>query len=333
MKVKVTYFQRKPRTGFHFSMESIFINVREKLQQHIIASVKICSFYNNGFISVLLNTIEAFFKQNSQVMHITGEVHFLNLLMRSKKVVLTIHDCGMMYRNVGLKRKIVSLIYLIWPVKKAKIITVVSNETKKDIITFTGNTNADIRVIPVAIDPIFLPMPKKFHKKKPIVLQIGTGSNKNIERLIVALEDIHCKLHIVGRLSDAQKVALEKHKIDYHNCYNLTQEEVLEQYVICDILSFVSTREGFGMPIVEANAVERVVVTSNISSMPEVARDAACLVNPYVTNSIRNGFLKVIQDDAYREELIEKGRANKKRFNSDKIAMDYLKIYQELNDN
>jgi glycosyltransferase involved in cell wall biosynthesis len=334
MKLKVTYFQRRPRTGFNFSMENIFIDVREKLQNHMAATVKICSFYNNGFVSILLNTVEAFFRQRkNRVVHITGEVHFLNALMRRNKVVLTILDCGMMYRKTGIQQKIVNLIYLKWPVQKATIITAISNETKKDIISFTGNKNADIRVIPVAIDAIFQAVPKKFSKKNPIILQIGTGPNKNLIRLIEALEGIDCKLHIVGRLSEDQIATLKTHKIDYHNCYNLTQKEVLEQYVLCDILSFVSTREGFGMPIVEANAVERVVVTSNLSSMPEIAGNAACLVNPNETNSIRNGFLKVIQDDAYRQELIVNGRENKKRFNAAKIALDYLKIYKELTAN
>jgi glycosyltransferase involved in cell wall biosynthesis len=90
----------------------------------------------------------------------------------------------------------------------------------------------------------------------------------------------------------------------------------------------VSTFEGFGMPIVEANCVERVVLTSNISSMPEVAGNAACLVNPYAIEDIRAGFLKIIHDASYREQLIKNGRQNRQRFDESLIAASYYKLYQ-----
>ena len=70
------------------------------------------------------------------------------------------------------------------------------------------------------------------------------------------------------------------------------------------MLTFVSTYEGFGLPILESQATGRPVVTSNVSSMPEVAGDAACLVNPYDADSIREGILRVINDDAYRKDLM-----------------------------
>ena len=84
------------------------------------------------------------------------------------------------------------------------------------------------------------------------------------------------------------------------------------------------------MPIIEANCIERVVVTSNISSMPEVAENAACLVDPYSVNSIREGFEKVISNDFYRDNLISNGRANKIRFDANKIAFLYLDVYKQL---
>jgi len=105
---------------------------------------------------------------------------------------------------------------------------------------------------------------------------------------------------------------------------------MVQQYVDADILTFVSTYEGFGMPIVEANVVGRPVLTSNISSMPEVAGDAACLVDPFDVNSIREGLLKIIQDDNYRNNLIEKGKVNAQRFNPSFIAKMYLDIYKKI---
>jgi glycosyltransferase involved in cell wall biosynthesis len=110
----------------------------------------------------------------------------------------------------------------------------------------------------------------------------------------------------------------------------LSEQEVIQKYIACDILVFVSFFEGFGLPIIEANAVERVVVTSNISSMPEIAGDAACLVDPYDIPSIRNGIIKVIENDSFREKLIENGRKNKARFTAEHIASQYYHLYKQL---
>ena len=75
---------------------------------------------------------------------------------------------------------------------------------------------------------------------------------------------------------------------------NLSNEEIKKKYEDCDILTLVSTYEGFGMPIIEANRVGRPVITSNILSMPEVAGEAACLVNPFDIENIN--FLRIIND-------------------------------------
>ena len=84
------------------------------------------------------------------------------------------------------------------------------------------------------------------------------------------------------------------------------------------------------MPILEANAVGRPVITSNILSMPEVAGDAACIVNPYSIDEIRSGILRIIENANYRESLVERGFVNVQRFEPKKVARQYLEIYAEL---
>ena len=84
------------------------------------------------------------------------------------------------------------------------------------------------------------------------------------------------------------------------------------------------------MPIVEAQKVGRVVVTSNVSSMPEVAGDAACLVDPANISSITEGVRRVIDNDIYRESLISKGFTNSDRYNESVIAQQYLDIYKDV---
>lgn len=84
------------------------------------------------------------------------------------------------------------------------------------------------------------------------------------------------------------------------------------------------------MPIVEANIVGKPVITSNILSMPEVAGDAAHLVNPFDVEDMRNGILKLIEDDTYREQLVSNGFENARRFKVEKVVEDYKAIYYRL---
>jgi glycosyltransferase involved in cell wall biosynthesis len=133
-------------------------------------------------------------------------------------------------------------------------------------------------------------------------------------------------------LADSIKL-LERLNVEYEWQAGLSQEQLIGKYIQADMLVFVSTFEGFGLPIVEANAIERPVVTSNASSMPEVASTAACLVDPYDISSIREGILKVIHDDDYREQLLANGRINKERFHPKAIAESYYLIYKGIYNN
>jgi glycosyltransferase involved in cell wall biosynthesis len=252
--------------------------------------------------------------------------------MPQKCTVLTILDCGMMHRKTGLENKIIKWLYIKLPVWKATIVTSISEETKREIVMYSNCNPQKVIVIPVAVNPQFQPFPKVFNESKPIILHIGTGYNKNLSRLISALRGIDCHLTIVGKLNDEHLDLMRANNIEYSNEYNITNERILEKYIECDILSFVSTFEGFGMPIVEANCVERVVITSNVSSMPEVANNAACLVNPLDVSDIRKGFLNIISNKEYRETLINNGRINKLRFEPTTIASMYYKLYQKVHD-
>ena len=95
-------------------------------------------------------------------------------------------------------------------------------------------------------------------------------------------------------------------------------------------MTFVSTYEGFGLPIIEANTVGRAVIAGNVSSMPEVAGDGALLVDPTDISAIRAGIKRIIEDPEFRTELIERGQQNARRFDPDTIAAQYLSIYREV---
>ncbi|MEO7765892.1 MAG: glycosyltransferase, partial [Ferruginibacter sp.] len=199
-----------------------------------------------------------------------------------------------------------------------------------EILKYANCPPGKIRVIYNCISPNFLPVTKVFNKAKPVLLQMGTRPNKNLHRVIEAIAGIPCQLEIVGALSTETVGLLNRHKIEFNWKSNLTNEEVIQKYIDADMLVFVSLFEGFGMPIVEANAVERAVVTGNCSAMTEVAGNAACLVDPLEVKSIREGIMRVIADDEYRQHLIDNGRINKKRFEAIKIAGEYAGLYNEV---
>jgi glycosyltransferase involved in cell wall biosynthesis len=264
------------------------------------------------------------------INHVTGEVHFLNYLLSSQKTILTILDCVMMESLWGFKRWFFWFFWLWLPEKKCVAITVISECTRKQVIKYLNCHPDKVRVIYASVSDEFIASPKIFNQECPRLLQVGTFPNKNILRTINALEGLKCHLTIVGRLNEEHKNLLCKLNIDYINLIDISRHDLLRQYQLCDILLFASTYEGFGLPIVEANAIGRPVITSNLWSMPEVGASAACYVDPYDIFSIRSAIKKVINDESYRTLLVANGIENAKRFSVDRIAKQYASLYQEV---
>ena len=325
--MRVIYFQRKP--GQVYSVERFFSDVRDALPLEYVVEVKRSRYESRGLWRRAYNVIEATFHQGD-INHVTGDVHFLTYLLARRKTVLTILDCVTLERLKGIKRRIFWFFWYWLPVRRSKVITVISASTKKELLKFVNCDPDKIQVIHCPVSPTFTVSPKVFNADCPRILQIGTTQNKNIERLAQALRGLSAQLVIIGELSNSQRAALEANNIRYENYFGLSDAELLDQYLSADMLAFVSTYEGFGMPIAEANAVGRPVITSNLYSMPEVAGDAACIVDPYDVPAIRSGIERIISDAEYRNRLVEAGFKNIERFRVDYIAAQYAELYQRL---
>ena len=319
--MKSILIYRKKRPEFN-SIENVFNTLLPYLKLEKIE----LPFFSKG-IKNRLNNIIYIRKKKSIINHITGHDHYLALGLRKKNIILTIHDIEILKRKTGIRRYILKKLWFDWAIKNSYIVTTISEFTKSELIKL-NNYRTPIHVIH---NPLTLPIiykKKKFHSKCPSILQIGTKDNKNLIRLIKALENINCKLLIVGKLTKEQRLLLSNKRIDYTEKYNLSEREIINEYVRCDILSFISTYEGFGLPIIEAQATGRVVITSNLSSMPEIAGDGALLVNPFSVDQIRQGILRLINDSDLRRDLINKGLKNITRFEPKNIA----KRYQDIHD-
>ncbi len=266
------------------------------------------------------------------VNHVTGDIHFITYLLNKKRTILTLHDFVTLERLRGLKRWIFWLLWYWLPEKRCAVIAVVSEATRDQVFRNLKCDKNKVKVIYNNVSEEFQPAPKPFNKQNPRILQIGTNPNKNIPRLAEAMEGLPCTLVVIGHLTADQSEILKKFNIVYENYFNLSRKDLLAQYHRCDMLVFVSTYEGFGLPIIEANAVGRPVVTSNCWSMPEVGRDAACHVDPLDTASIRGGILRIIEDADFRDRLVQQGFKNVKRFHIDNICQQYAELYRRVHE-
>ncbi len=326
--ISVVHFQRRP-TPRSFSVERLFSTIRGALPSAIECRVAVSRYTSTGLFKRLYNIAEAALRQGD-INHVTGDVHFLCCLLNKRCTLLTILDCVSMVRFRGAKRMIFRLFWLTIPVRRCAVVVAISEFSKRELLRYVSLPADRIRVIGVPYAEEFKPLPGIFHKEKPTILQLGTGANKNLIRAVRALTGIPCRMIIVGVLTEAQRAALLEAGIEYENNQRATDAEIVSYYERCDLVMFASTYEGFGMPIIEGNAIGRPVVTSNLCSMPEVAGDAACLVDPLDAESIRRGVLRIIEDDAFRETLIQYGFRNAARFTPEAIARQYADIYVEL---
>ncbi|MER2998320.1 glycosyltransferase family 4 protein [Pontibacter populi] len=324
----ITYFFRKLRPGA-FSIENLFLNFQMELPVGIKYTNHFLSRQSDGFLNRIKLVWETF-RKRGEVNHITGDVNFIVLLLPKGKTILTIHDIESLNRNNRLTNFLLQLFWLRMPVARVKYVTVVSQTTKDKLLKALTVNPDKVVVIPNAISPEFTYQPKSFNKVNPTILQVGTKYNKNLERTIEALAGIACTFMIVGQLTHEQEKLLIKYKINYKNHVGITNEELRTLYAQADIVTFVSLFEGFGVPILEAQATGRPVITSNCSSMPEVAGSGALLVDPINVSEIRDGILKLLQDDELRTNLIAAGLENCKRYSNKAIAQQYIDLYKKL---
>lgn len=322
---------RRPGHSGYFSIERSFEAVWPYLN-----AAKNCSIHRVIACQIskgMRPRLAIFFQMKrlrAQVYHISGDIHFAALATPKRRTILTIHDCGFLQHPNPIARLLLAWFWLKWPVRRSRIITAVSEATKNAIVQHAGCSPDKIKVIPTAIPEHFQAMPQPFNSEKPRILHIGAAPNKNLLRHIESVKNIPCVLHIVAPLRHEEKQLLEAYGIEYECTPELGYEALVQAYENCDLLLFASTLEGFGMPILEAQSIGRSVVTGNCSSMPEVAGDGACLVNPFDSNSIREGLLRVIQDAAYRQKLIHDGFENVRRFHAKTIAEQYNQLYQTI---
>jgi glycosyltransferase involved in cell wall biosynthesis len=268
--------------------------------------------------------------RKNTIFHVTGDAHYAVLALPRNSTILTIHDSVFFEQHKGLKLWLLKKILLDIPVWHCRYITTISEKSKQEIMENTACDPLKIKVIPNPVSPAIYFQPKEFNQESPVLLFIGVKPNKNLERVCEAIQNITCKLQIIGKLFENQELILKEFGIQYEAVNGISEEEVATKYAEADIILFPSIYEGFGLPVIEGFKAGRVVVTSNIRPMIDIAEDAACLVDPLDVHSIRAGVLKTIHDKPYREQLITRGFEVVKKYQPETIALQYYQLYQEV---
>ena len=330
MTVRVVQFQRRARPG-NFSVERLFEDVRTALPRDVHVDLRLNRHVSRGVAGRLTDALRARIRRGA-VNHVLGDVHYLTWFLPREGTILTVLDCVSLERMKGLRKRVFWFLWYWWPLQHADQVTVISEYTRDSLLDWVRYPAERIHVIPPPLSGEFEASPPPPRGERLRLLQVGTGKNKNLERVIQAASALPVTLVIVGRLNPDLEAALKRHEIRYENHFNLERAQLVEQYRLADALVFASTYEGFGLPIIEAQAVGRPVITSNVCSMPEAAGGAAYLVDPFSVDEIRGGIKRFIEDPEYCEELVQLGRTNALRYTPERIAAAYAAVYRSVHD-
>ncbi len=268
--------------------------------------------------------------------------------------VVTIHDCiHLMFPQYlpnwmahGYARASIEM-----AARRATRVLTVSESSKRDILRFVDADPSKIDVIYNAYDERFGVEPleedvvrvrERYQLQDRFVLYAGTVKpHKNLERLIEAfnlvrqrgLEDL--KLVMIG--DDISKYAALRRAVHKHQLHKyvrflgyLPEETLAVMYRLAGLFVFPSLYEGFGLPPLEAMASGTPVVTSNLSSLPEVVGDAAVLVDPYDPAALADGMFRVLSDPSLQADLRRKGLARARLFSWEESARRVRGIYEVI---
>lgn len=332
--MKITYIFRSPSN--ERSIERVFNPILSSISEMGYEVDAVYATSTRFWLWTILRNMIHFSRLSRKcICHITGDIQYVGCLMNPKNTILTIHDLVSLYndKTPWLVRKVVYWLWYYIPLKRLKYITCISERTKQDLIANFPWLQNKIKLIHNPVGNEFHPMPMPVNNKLPIILHVGTRANKNLLRVIEALKDVNATIRIIGKLDVEQQKALDSSGIKYSNVFHLDDQAILKEYHACSIVSFPSLYEGFGMPIIEAQAVGRPVLTSNSEPMKTVAGGASILVDPESVESIKDGFISLLSDNNLQQQCITLGYDNVKHYTANAIASRYEELYKLMENN
>ena len=262
--------------------------------------------------------------------------------------VMTVHDLGYLHfpeAHPWRQRTYLNLTTR-WAVARANRLICDSEATRQDLIRFCRAKPGKLHTVhlgwrpPSETDPVCDPRTvlAKFKLRRPFALFVSTlQPRKNAERLIHAYGRLHIRedpgwdLVLAGRIGWLAEPILAAARSSpaaeaIHTLGYVEEEDVAVLRRQARFFCYPSLHEGFGLPVLEAQSQGVPVMTSRSSSLPEVAGDAALLVDPEDVDEIAQAMLRLSRDEKLRAELVAKGHENVKRFSWEKAARETLAV-------
>lgn len=323
--MKVLYIYRHPDMGY--SIGKVFRPIEEEMRKYAEVDALYLPVQNYSLKGVWRNikaARKAINLKDYDIVHITGTENYLIPFIKKTKVIVTVHDICFFTDYWPSIRAFFKYIFFILTLSFADVVTFISEKSKQETYRFLNLGSKGV-VVQNPIDNNYKYYIKDFNASCPTILHIGTKPNKNLERTVEALKGFKCAFRIVGDVNTDIIQRMIEYKIDYSIVKDLTEEQIIEEYQNCDIVNFPSLEEGFGMPIIEGQAIGRLVITSNRQPMCDIAGKGAILVDPENVESIRKGYETASK--AY-DKTIQLGLENVKRFDLKKITEKYYTIYK-----
>ncbi len=274
---------------------------------------------------------------------------FVGPLLAPCPVVVTIHDLSFirfptLFRPANrLYLKVLTHL----SAHRARRLIAVSAYTAAETTRLLGVSPERIDVVYHGVDPVFRPLPADevaaFRQRRGLperfVLFVGTlEPRKNLVRLVEAFARIHENGGRVGLVLAGGKGWLYDELFARVEALGLSKEVIFPGYVMNDelplwynaatALAYPSLYEGLGLPVLEAQACGTPVLTSNISSLPEAAGDAALMVDPYDVEALASGLNRLLRDQLLRRELQEHGLAHARQFTWPHTAQETTRVYR-----
>ena len=331
-KIKINIFFRKPIIGQHYSIENVYNDIITNNKNIFYFQKKICPFESKGFFKRFFLIIWAAFNQGD-INHVTGDINFINFFFKKRSTILTVPDLYLLSKFNFIYYFLYKLFWLNLPILKSSAVITISEKIKSEILKYTNINKNKIKVINCPLNKIFKLSRKKFNKK-PVILIIGTSPNKNIERMISAIKGVNCKLRIIGKINYNIKDRLNSFCIEYKVLFNLTNEEVFQEYKKCDMLLFVSLYEGFGLPPLEAMASGVPVIASNVGAVSAYMINEVngiILENYCDVSDIVKSIERVLSDGNLKNRLIKNGLLASQNWSWNSTCDNYLAIIENIN--
>ncbi|MBF0345187.1 MAG: glycosyltransferase family 4 protein [Nitrospirae bacterium] len=263
------------------------------------------------------------------------------------RTVITVADMAHKYYPQSIPRALSGFLQYRLPteLKRADTIIAISQNTKADIVKFHNIDESKIRVIYPGVSKEFSPVTDtqtletlriRYKLPQRYILYVGAlQPRKNVESLIKTLPMLsehklviasgaQWKSSSIGRL--ITELGVEDNVV--FTGY-IDDADLPALYSLATVFVMPSLYEGFGLPILEAMACATAVVTSNTSSLPEAAGDAAILVNPESVVELSEAINKIIQNKTLQQELISKGLKQAAQFSWNKSALQMLQAFDE----